>query len=157
MDRMRESVFAVLRGLLPGAAFLDLFSGSGIVGLEAWSRGAASVALVEKDAGKRRILAENAALAEGGARVHIMPAERFIKFSKAGPFDIVFLDPPFPYRYKEQLLRMLASSPLLAENGLVLIHYPGEEELPENIPGLARTDLRVYGRSRVGFYRRKVT
>ncbi|MCL1818682.1 MAG: RsmD family RNA methyltransferase, partial [Spirochaetaceae bacterium] len=115
MDSMRESVFAVLRGELPGAAFLDLFSGSGIVGLEAWSRGAASVVMVEKDAGKKRILAENAALAEGAARVHIMPVERYIKFVKAGPFDIVFLDPPFSYRFKGQLLRMLAASSLLAE------------------------------------------
>ena len=154
MDRMRESVFAILQNDLPGAAFLDLFSGSGVVGLEAWSRGAASVVMVEKDAGKRRILVENAALAEGGARVCIMPVERYIKFIKAGPFDIVFLDPPFSYRFKEELLRMLATSPLLAEGGLVLIHYPGEEKLPEDVGGLARKDLRIYGRSHVGFYRR---
>ena len=155
MDKMRESVFAIIGGFLPGAAFLDLFSGSGIVGLEAWSRGAASVVMVEKDAGKIQVLTENAALAEGAAHVHIMPVERYIKFAKAEPFDIVFLDPPFPYKYKEELLCSLASSSLLAENGLVLIHYPKDDELPEKTSGLERSDLRVYGRSHVGFYRRE--
>jgi 16S rRNA (guanine(966)-N(2))-methyltransferase RsmD len=151
---MRESVFAVIQETLPGAAFLDLFSGSGIIGLEAWSRGAAPVVLVEKDKAKRRILAENSNLAEKNLSVHIMPVERYIKFSGAGPFDFIFLDPPFPYAFKAQLLHMIAGSRLLAESGTILIHYPREDRLPREIAGLAQKDLRRYGRSLVGFYAR---
>jgi 16S rRNA (guanine(966)-N(2))-methyltransferase RsmD len=152
MDKMRESIFAVLLPGLEGASFLDLFSGSGIVGLEAWSRGAAPVVLVEKDPAKRRVLTENAALAEGGAKVHIMPVERYLKFAREGPFDFVFLDPPFPYRFKPQLLEMLDASGLLAEGGAVIIHHPREDALPETAGGLTQTGMKTYGRSLVRFY-----
>jgi 16S rRNA (guanine(966)-N(2))-methyltransferase RsmD len=152
MDKMRESVFAVLLSRLAGASFLDLFSGSGIIGLEAWSRGAAPVVLVEKDPVKRRVLTENAALAEGGATVHIMPVERYVKFAREGPFDFVFLDPPFAYRFKAQLLDMLDASGLLAEGGAVIIHHPREDALPETAGGLVQTGIRTYGRSVVRFY-----
>jgi 16S rRNA (guanine(966)-N(2))-methyltransferase RsmD len=152
MDKMRESVFAIIQDRLPGAAFLDLFSGSGIIALEALSRGAASAVIVEKDKGKKRVLVENAALAAGRAAVHIMPVERYIKFAKAGPFDIIFLDPPFPYKFKAQLLSMIAAGGLLADGGLVIIHHPKEDKLPAAIAGLTQKDLRVYGRSLVAFY-----
>lgn len=155
MDKMRESVFAIL-GSLAGATFLDLFSGSGVIGLEAWSRGADSVVLVEKDPGKRRVLAENALLAEGAAKLRIMPVERYLKFAKEGPFDYVFMDPPFPYRFKAQLLHMLAASNLLADGGTAIIHHPQEDKLPETAGNLSLYDLRRYGRSVVRFYRRAV-
>ncbi|MDR1180277.1 MAG: 16S rRNA (guanine(966)-N(2))-methyltransferase RsmD [Spirochaetales bacterium] len=155
MDKMRESVFAIIQARLPEAAFLDLFSGSGIIGLEAWSRGASSIVLVEKDSGKRRILLKNAALAEGSAKVHIMPVERYLKFASAGPFDFIFLDPPFPYRFRTQLLDMIGESRLLTESGALLIHHPREDALPEKTPRLVRTDRRLYGRSTVCFYTRK--
>ncbi len=155
MDKMRESVFAILGGNLEGSTFLDLFSGSGVVGIEAWSRGARDVVLVEKDAAKRRILAENALLTEGGAKIRIMPVERYLKFAKEGPFDYVFLDPPFPYRFKAQLLHLLAGSDLLAPGGVALIHHPREDRLPEEAGGLVLFDRREYGRSVVRFYRRR--
>jgi 16S rRNA (guanine(966)-N(2))-methyltransferase RsmD len=155
MDKMRESVFAIIQEGLPGAAFLDLFSGSGLIGLEAWSRGAASVVLVEKDAGKRQVLLANAALAEGCAQVRIMPAERYLKFAAGGPFDFIFLDPPFPYRFKAQLLGMVGESRLLAEGGMAIMHHPKEDALPKETPALAQTDLRAYGRSLVSFYKRR--
>ena len=153
MDMMRESVFAILGGTLGGATFLDLFSGSGIVGIEAYSRGASEVVLVEKDPAKRRTLLGNAELAEGHAKVRIMPVERYLKYGKEGPFDFVFLDPPFPYRFKRELLEMLEASSLLAETGTAMIHSPREDELPEEIGALRMTDLRKFGRSLVRFYR----
>jgi 16S rRNA (guanine(966)-N(2))-methyltransferase RsmD len=154
MDKMRESVFAILGGRLGGASFLDLFSGSGIIGIEAWSRGAGEVVLVEKDPGKKQILLRNAELAEGHAKVHIMPVERYIKYGKEGPFDFIFLDPPFPYRFKTQLLEMIAASRLLGDGGIVLIHHPQENDLPEEAGNLKLSDKRAYGRSVVRFYRR---
>jgi 16S rRNA (guanine(966)-N(2))-methyltransferase RsmD len=155
MDKMRESVFAILGGSLGGGSFLDLFSGSGIIGIEAWSRGAGEVVLVEKDPGKKRTLLQNAELVDGGhAKIHIMPVERYIKFCKEGPFDYIFLDPPFPYRFKTQLLEMIAASNLLGDAGTLLIHHPRENTLPDRTNGLVLSDRRIYGRSVVSFYRR---
>lgn len=152
MDRMRASVFAVL-GDLSGLAFLDLFSGSGVIGLEAVSRGAASALLVEKDPGKRRTLLANAGLGGPAVTVRIMPVERFVMGSRLS-FDCVFLDPPFPYRFKLDLLEKISAGELVKPGGRLLIHLPAEEGLPETIGRLGLEDERKYGRSLVKFYRR---
>jgi 16S rRNA (guanine966-N2)-methyltransferase len=151
MDRMRASIFAVL-GDLTGLSFLDLFSGSGIIGLEAFSRGAATVLLIEKDPGKRRTLSANAAIGGEAVSVRIMPVERFVMGSRLS-FDLVFLDPPFPYRFKQDLLERIAAAGLVKPYGRLLIHYPAEENLPERVGRLGREDERTYGRSIVAFYR----
>jgi 16S rRNA (guanine966-N2)-methyltransferase len=153
MDRMRESLFAVL-GDLSGLSFLDLFSGSGIIALEAASRGASPVACVEKDPGKFALLLRNVSIAEERIECKSMPVERFMLRNKTA-FSIVFLDPPFPYRYRMDLLSSLAEGPSLAPGGLALIHYPAEDPLPDAIGALVLEDEREYGRSHVRFYRKK--
>ena len=150
MDRMRESLFAIL-GDLSGLSFLDLFSGSGVIGIEAASRGAFPVMLVEKDPGKRITIQKNISFVETEIRLQIMPVERFVK-SWRQAFDFVFLDPPFRYDYKDELLGMLARSRLLKPGTQVLLHYPDEERRPERIGPLVLRDRREYGRSIVLFY-----
>jgi 16S rRNA (guanine(966)-N(2))-methyltransferase RsmD len=160
MDRMRESLFSIL-GNLEGSSFLDLFSGSGLVALEAASRGAVSVTAVEKDRGKRDIILKNTAMAGNTIAVHFVPVERFVKRAKPS-WDYIFLDPPFAYRHKEQLLGWVAGRGLLSVGGSLLIHHPAPEALPEQIiPAidagrnaivLQRYDLRTYGGSAVDFY-----
>jgi 16S rRNA (guanine(966)-N(2))-methyltransferase RsmD len=162
MDRMRESVFGVLANAkggsgLEGASFLDLFSGSGIIALEAASRGAAHVEAVEADSLKRKILLSNVKLAlslEPSVRIdcHFMAVELFIK--RAGSksaFDYIFCDPPFPYKFKRDILQSIANSALAAENSLILIHHPREEDVAP-IAGLKLVDSRRYGRSKVDFF-----
>lgn len=152
MDRMRTSLFAVL-GDLSGLSFLDLFSGSGILGIEAASRGAAPVVLVERDAGKRATILANIAFVETPIRLVVMAAERYIAGSSER-FDVVFLDPPFRLAGKEELIRTIDERDLLREGGLLLIHHPEEEKLSDEIGRLGLADLRRYGRSIVRFYRR---
>jgi 16S rRNA (guanine966-N2)-methyltransferase len=152
MDRMRESVFAVL-GDLAGLSFLDLFSGSGIIALEAASRGASPVACVEKDPGKFAVLLRNVSVAEERIECKSMPVERFLLRNKSS-FSIVFLDPPFPYRFRADLLAGLAGSPTVAPSGLVLLHFPAEDRPPVSIGALTLEDEREYGRSIVRFYRK---
>ena len=108
MDRMRESLFAIL-GNLDGKSFLDLFTGSGMCGLEAYSRGAYPVVLVEKDRGKFPILLKNAALAEKKLECKCMPVELYLTRTKDS-FDIIYLDPPFPYAFHYDLLHTIAES-----------------------------------------------
>ena len=152
MDRMRESVFAVL-GDLSGLSFLDLFSGSGIIALEAASRGASPVACVEKDPGKFALLLRNVSIAEDRIECKSMPVERFLLRNRTG-YSVVFLDPPFPYRFRAQLLAGLAEGPASTPGGLVLLHYPAEDPPPASIGPLTTEDEREYGRSRVRFYRK---
>jgi len=150
MDQMRESVFACL-GDLSGCAFLDVFSGSGAVALEAASRGAAYVEAVENDPGKRRRLLENVSISPVRIVCRFMSAELYAKRAKRS-FDFIFLDPPFPYRFKWDLLERIAASPLVAEGTAVMMHRPSDD-LPEGeMAGLTRRDSREYGRSVVDFF-----
>ncbi len=153
MDRMRESVFAVL-GDLTGLSFLDLFSGSGIIALEAASRGASPVACVEKDPDKFSSLVRNVSIAEERIECRSMPVERFILRNKAA-YSVVFCDPPFPYRFRLDLARSIAEGPTLEPGGLLLVHYPHEDPLPDAIGSLYKEDEREYGRSIVRFYRKR--
>jgi 16S rRNA (guanine(966)-N(2))-methyltransferase RsmD len=151
MDRMRESVFACL-GDLSGLSFLDLFAGSGIIALEAASRGAAHIEAVEKDERKRKTLLENSSISPVRINCHFMAAELFVRRAKRH-FDIIFLDPPFPYQFKWDLLTRIAASPIVSPESKILIHHPAEDLQKEEIPFLTKYDTREYGRSVVDFFK----
>ena len=150
MDRMRESVFACL-GDITGLSFLDIFTGSGIIALEAASRGAVNIEAVEQDVKKRKTLLENASISPSLIKCRFMPAELYVKRAKKS-FDIIFLDPPFPYQYKWELVSEIASSCLVKEKSLILIHRPREDFLKTEIRDLEKKDSREYGRSVVDFF-----
>jgi 16S rRNA (guanine(966)-N(2))-methyltransferase RsmD len=152
MDRMRESVFAVL-GDLTGFSFLDLFSGSGIIAIEAVSRGAEYVEAVEMDPIKRKTLLENVQISPRRINCRFISVELYTQRAKRG-FDMIFCDPPFPYQYKWELIAAISSSLLVKENSLLLLHRPREDgQLWKSIPHLVREDSREYGRSIVDFFR----
>jgi 16S rRNA (guanine966-N2)-methyltransferase len=152
MDRMRESVFAIL-GPLEGVQFLDLFAGSGIMSLEAVSRGAVNAVLVERDNGKRSVIVKNQELAPNQTTLIIAPVERFVARCR-DVFDLVFMDPPFNYRFKADLIGRIAKRGLVAEGGRLAIHFPFPESLPEREGSLVLQDERRYGGSMVRFYSR---
>lgn len=152
MDKMRESVFGSL-GNLNGCSFLDLFSGSGSIGIEAASRGAEPVVLVERDRGKLSVIRRNMEIVETAITLAAEPAERYLRRT-THKFDLLFLDPPFDYRFKVDILRKADQSAAVAADTVVLIHYPTREPLPEQIGALVQFDRRVYGGSTVAWYRR---
>ncbi len=155
MDRMRESIFDIIGNDLDGKSFLDLFSGSGTIALEAVSHGADRVALCEMDKTKAKIVFQNVSMAEEvGKRIecHFMAVELFLKRCKK-KYDYIFLDPPFPYKFRQELVETIAQRELLEQNGLALIHHPKEDPLPEQVGSLIRVDQRFYGRSIVDFFK----
>jgi 16S rRNA (guanine(966)-N(2))-methyltransferase RsmD len=147
---MRESVFAVL-GDLTGRSFLDMFSGSGIIALEAASRGAAPVEAVEQDPLKRKTLLQNVAIAAVRIRCRFMSAELYVKRGKES-FDIIFCDPPFPYGYRWELVREIGASPLMREGSLLIIHRPREDPPAQSMEPLTLKRSKEYGRSVVDFF-----
>jgi 16S rRNA (guanine966-N2)-methyltransferase len=151
MDRMRQSIFGVL-GDLSGYSFLDLFSGTGIIGIEASSRGAAPVVCVEKDSAKRSLLIENVGISKDRIECHIMPVELYVQRSKES-FDLIFCDPPFPYKHRLGLAGDILAGGLLKEGGRLLMHRPSEDPMPDRIGDAALVDRRTYGRSIVDMYR----
>jgi len=150
MDRMRESVFASL-GDISGKSFLDIFSGSGIIALEAASRGAAYIEAVEADPLKRPTLLENVKISPVRIHCHFMPAELYVKRAKRR-FDFIFCDPPFPYKYKWELLGCIAASNLMGEGSCLLLHRPREDFYDVPITHLFLKNGKEFGRSVVNFY-----
>ena len=148
-ERMREALFNVLaaRGVvLEGCRFLDLFSGSGIMAVEAASRGAAVVDLVERDARKRSFLRRNTGFVAARVAIHVTPCERYLARARraAAGWDLVFADPPYAYRRKQALLASVAACAGLRAGALVVVHTPAGEVLAAP-PRLACVDRRRYG------------
>ena len=152
MDRMRESIFSIL-GDLSGASFLDFFSGSGIISLEAASRGAAYLEAVESDKQKIKTLIINVSLSSARINCHSMPVELFIKRAHRS-FNYIFCDPPFDYRYKKELVSAIGLSKLMNETSVLMIHRPKKEKLyHQNMTNiLALKETRIYGNSAVDFF-----
>jgi 16S rRNA (guanine966-N2)-methyltransferase len=132
-DRVRETLFNWLQHSTAGARCLDLFAGSGVLGLEALSRGASEVVFVEQFPAAARTLQEQLVRlgGESKARVMEMGAARFLR-TPAKAFDIVFLDPPFGTNALAEYVPMLDSGPWLAAGSLVYL----ENERSAGVPSL---------------------
>jgi 16S rRNA (guanine966-N2)-methyltransferase len=131
-DRMRETLFNWLQPLIAGARCLDLFAGSGALGLEAASRGAGEVVMVERARQVVRQLRENVELL-GLENTEVVEADGIEWLSaSARPFDIVFLDPPFADRLLPLSLRLLTARGWLAPGARVYL----ENDAGQRLPGL---------------------
>lgn len=156
MDMMRESLFSIL-GNLEGLSWLDLFTGSGCVGIEAASRGAEPVHLVEKDRLKRETILKNISIVESEIKLFMADVNRFLPTAKR-QYDIVYADPPFPLDGKVSLAEAVDKYQLLTPGGLFIIHYPTTEkgQWPESIGNLVLVDQRKYGGSSLRFYKNPI-
>jgi 16S rRNA (guanine966-N2)-methyltransferase len=141
-DRVRESLFSIL-GPIDDARVLDLFAGSGALGLESLSRGAASVTFVERAPKALSAIRANLEALGEEATVHSRDAVGFVRDASraGGPYDLVFLDPP--YRDAAGLGPALDLVPLLADGGRAVSESDRREPLA--LPGLEVTDERRYG------------
>jgi 16S rRNA (guanine966-N2)-methyltransferase len=129
-DRVRETLFNWLGACVPGARCLDLFAGSGALGLEALSRGAAEVSFIEQDAAAAREL--HARLAEWGAvggQVERADALRYLE-RQARPFDVVFLDPPFASQLLGAAATRLEAGGWLAPGARIYVECAARDGLP---------------------------
>ena len=153
--RVREALFSIWQAELPGSRFLDLFAGSGAVGLEALGRGAAAVVLVEGDPRVERAAGENAGGLAGPREVRSyrmrLPAGLAALREREAPFDLVFADPPYGFGKLAALLEGAGS--VLAEGGSLCLEHSTRDELPEPPPGLLLEGTRCYGESCLTFYR----
>lgn len=158
-DRVREALFSRLEHLevLAGARVLDLYAGSGALGLEAVSRGARSAVLVESDRGAAKVARGNAAaVGLAGVVVREDPVERVLVAGPASPggrFDVVFLDPPYDLDEDAlgDVLALLVRHGWLAREALVVVERSARSPEPRWAEGLAPAGERRYGETRMWF------
>lgn len=156
--RAREAMFASLGSELGGwrgVRVLDLFAGSGALGLEALSRGAEAADLVESHRRAAAVLARNIReLGATHAQLHRMPVERFIRQEPAQPYDLVFLDPPYAMSSDELLaiVETLAVGVWRSDDSVVVVERPNRAEWnwPESMSSLRD---RTYGETRLWYGR----
>jgi len=134
-----------------GVTVLDLFAGTGSLGIEALSRGAAGAVFVEANPGTARTLRANLASAGFDAEVLVMPAARAITALRArgARFDGVFLDPPYEREWVSDTLARLETAGLVSDDGWVVVEHGRGEEPPARVGRLVARDTRRYGDTRV--------
>ena len=123
-DRTKETLFNILQFRIPGCRFLDLYAGSGSIGIEALSRGDGGAFFVEKDRRVQKLIAENlehTKLADRGEIVRGDVRAALPLLTKEGPFDIIFMDPPFGQGLEKDTLMALPGLHLLREGGLIVV------------------------------------
>ena len=124
-DRVRETLFNWLQGSISNARCLDLFAGSGALGLEALSRGAAEVIFIEKNRTTIVQLKQNLALLKASSPIINNDAKNYLR-EEIQPFDIIFLDPPFRKNFLPDCLDVIIERRLLNEGGLVYLEQEAE-------------------------------
>ena len=159
-DRVREALFSAIADVVPGADVLDLYAGTGSLGLEALSRGASTAVFVERNPAALRVLRENVEAMGLGGHVKAMEVGRFLArhvtlMAATGPvrFDLVFVDPPYKETASsvEATMRML--EPVTRIGGTVIVHRRAGDEQPQ-APGFEREGTRTYGTARLCRFRR---
>ena len=157
-DRLRETLFNVLAPRIEGAAFLDLYAGSGAVGIEALSRGAARVVCVERAAPALKVLRANLRRlgVEKNVEVHAGAVSAFLRRVVAGAgFDLVFLDPPYDAETEYAATLALlggAAEAMLGTGAVVIAEHRKKQNLEGRYGALARTRRLQQGDASLSFY-----
>ena len=155
-DRLRETLFNVLARSVAGARVLDAFAGTGALGIEAWSRGASSVAFVERDARVAKVLDENLRLVGAAAGVGVVSPCAIIRGDfltvpvPGPPFDLVLLDPPYDIAPLEDAVARGVA--LASADGVVVLEHSRRRPSPEVSGAFGRYRVLTAGDSALSFY-----
>ena len=153
---LRQAVFNMLAAQVQGARFLDLFAGTGAVGLEALSRGASAVTFVEGEPRAVKSLRANVDALSFSGRARVIAGDALpmlARLEAAGTaFDIIFMDPPYAGDLAARCMERLARGGILSENGILVVQAFHKTVLPERAGLLARVRERRYGESALVFY-----
>lgn len=156
-DRAKESLFNILSLKTYGARVLDLFCGSGALGLESLSRGAKEAVFNDFAKESLAVLKKNLATLKipvNGDEAKLSNADYLVCLeSVRGQFDIIFIDPPYRFDYGEKALQKIAQKGLLTENGVAV--YERDRPFEGEIEGLEKYDERKYGKAYLTFFRKQ--
>ncbi len=156
LDKVREALFDILWDV-SGAVFLDCYAGSGAVGIEALSRGAAFTVFVEKDIKIVEIIKENLSKSKLGEKAIIINKSFESSFteikSHRDRFDLIFVDPPYGKESYERILESLVEHGLLAREGILIVEHLKKRTLPDRVRTIERFKRKVYGQTELSFYK----
>jgi 16S rRNA (guanine(966)-N(2))-methyltransferase RsmD len=154
-DRVKEAMFSILQFELPGAEVLDLFGGTGQLGIEAISRGAKSAVFVDAREDACRIIRENLRRTGFEKEGRVVRAD-YLDYLKRcrESFQIILLDPPYAEEFLENSLKMITEIDILKSGGIIVAERPLGKDLPWEFPGYTRSRDYKYGKTLLTLYRK---
>ncbi|WP_034448002.1 16S rRNA (guanine(966)-N(2))-methyltransferase RsmD [Butyrivibrio sp. AE2032] len=162
-DKVKEALFSIIQAYVPDSEFLDLFAGSGQIGIEALSRGAKRVVLVERSGQAASVIAKNLSKIRmddsDEIRLHKKSVAQALELMGQGGerFDIIFMDPPYkdvPLRL-EEATKIISDFGMLKEDGMLIVEHDKDCEIPEELNGLKRVRSCSYGITVITFFKDK--
>ena len=155
-DRVKEALFSIIQFEIPGARVLDLFGGTGQLGIEALSREAKHATFVDEREDACRLIRENLKRTRLESNASVVRSDylAFLRTCKE-KFDIVLLDPPYAEVFLENSLKMITEIDILQSGGIIVAERPVGKDLPWSFPGFSRSKDYKYGNTLLTIYRRE--
>ena len=154
-DRVKEALFSIIQFDLPGAKVLDLFGGTGQLGIEALSRGAQSAVFVDAGEPACRLIRENLKRTKLENQSKVVRSDYLQYLNRCTErFDIILLDPPYAEVFLEKSLKTITEIDILQSGGIIVAERPAEKELPFEFEGYSRSRDYKYGKTLLAVYRK---
>ena len=154
-DRVKEALFSIIQFEIPGARVLDLFGGTGQLGIEALSRGAKSAVFVDAGEPACRLIRENLKRTRLEQQGSVVRSDYLQYLNRCREqFDIILLDPPYAEVFLENALKCITEIDILQSGGIIVAERPLGKELPWNFEGFTRSKDYKYGKTLLTIYRK---
>jgi len=155
MDQVKEGLFSAIQFEIEGRRALDLFAGSGQLGIEALSRGAAGAVFVDAQKEACDVIRRNLEKTKFSDRAGVVQSDYASYLSGCRQkFDLVFLDPPYAENFLENSLKIISEIDILSESGIIICERPNEKQLSAGFSGLVRFRDYRYGKTAVTIFRK---
>ncbi len=154
-DRVKEALFSIIQFDIPGSCVLDLFAGTGQLGIEALSRGAKNAVFVDFGDAPCKLVKENLRRTKLEQQARVVKGD-YLSFLKncRECFDIIFLDPPYAEVFLENALNCISEIDILRSGGIIVTERPLEKPLELMLPGFTRSKDYKYGKTLITLYRK---
>ena len=158
-DMVREALFSILMNQVVDSRFLDLFAGSGAIGMEALSRGASAALFVDSNPKCIKVIKENLKKANFEENAEVYEADFQVALKKLNEkkkqFDLIYIDPPYHQNMGMIAINKISEYDMLHEDGIIVFESDTDEEVPDEIGKFERYNYKRYGRNRLNLFRRK--
>ncbi len=155
LARIKKSLFDIIRLPVIEAAFLDLYAGTGAVGIEALSRGAKSAVFIEKDPGAIKVIRDNLQLTHFSAQGQVLQGNVFDLLQRLGqPYNIIFVGPPYKLGVTKDTIATIDKYQVLAQDGLVIAQHHFKEPMEIKVGSFFMYRQERYGDTRLSFYKK---
>lgn len=155
-DRVKESVFNILGAALAEARVLDLFAGTGSLGIEALSRGADSALFIDRSIASVKLVKENLKLAKLSEKGKVIKADSLNMLERLSQdkyqFDLIFCDPPYNKGFVAAVLSRIDASTILASDGIIIVEHSKHEEINSEFNQIKQKRTQKYGETLVSFF-----